>query len=59
MPITVSLFPLQSVAQKAVTGRKDKFIAYDMGPCGRLLEPLGDLPLKTRSRFLPPMLRRR
>ncbi len=30
-------------AKKAVTGRKDKFIAYDMGPCGRLLEPLGDL----------------
>lgn len=30
-------------AKAAVNGRKDKFIAFDMGPTGRLLEPLGDL----------------
>ncbi len=30
-------------AKAAVSGRKDKFIAFDMGPTGRLLEPLGDL----------------
>ena len=25
------------------TGRKDLFIAYDAGPCGKLLKPAGDL----------------
>ena len=30
-------------AKKAVEGRKEKFIAFDMGPSGRLLKPLGDL----------------
>lgn len=33
-------------AKAAVNGRKDKFIAFDMGPTGRLLEPLGDLPFE-------------
>ncbi len=33
-------------AKKAVSGRKDKFIAFDMGPCGHLLEPLGDMPFE-------------
>ncbi len=31
------------IAHKAVEGRKEKYIAFDMGPTGRLLEPLGDL----------------
>lgn len=30
-------------AKNAVSGRKDKFIAFDLGPTGKLLEPLGDL----------------
>lgn len=30
-------------AKKACNGFSDKFIAFDMGPTGRLLEPLGDL----------------
>ncbi len=30
-------------AKKAVMDKKDKFIAFDIGPTGRLLEPLGDL----------------
>ena len=30
-------------AKKAVGDREDKYIAFDMGPTGRLLEPLGDL----------------
>lgn len=30
-------------AKAAVKNRKDKFIAFDIGPSGRLLEPLGDL----------------
>ncbi len=30
-------------AKKAVNGKENSFIAFDMGPTGRLLEPLGDL----------------
>lgn len=30
-------------AKNAIGDKKDKFIAYDMGPTGRMLEPLGDL----------------
>ena len=30
-------------AKNAVSERKDKFIAFDLGPTGKLLEPLGDL----------------
>ncbi len=30
-------------AKKAAEGRKDAFIAFDIGPTGRLLKPLGDL----------------
>ena len=33
-------------AKKAVEGRKDAYIAFDIGPTGRLLEPLGDLPFE-------------
>lgn len=31
-------------ARKAIGGRKDKFVALDIGPCGRVLQPAGDLP---------------
>ncbi len=34
-------------AKKAAEGRKDAFVAFDMGPTGRLLEPLGDLPFES------------
>lgn len=30
-------------AKKATEGRKDAFVAFDIGPTGRLLKPLGDL----------------
>lgn len=30
-------------AKNAVEGRKDKYIAFSMGPLGRMLKPLGDL----------------
>ena len=30
-------------AKRAVDGKKDKFVAFDIGPTGKLLEPLGDL----------------
>ena len=30
-------------AREAVKGRENAFVAFDMGPTGRLLEPLGDL----------------
>ena len=30
-------------AKEAVKGREEAYIAYDMGPTGRLLEPLGDM----------------
>lgn len=30
-------------AKKAVSNREEKYVAFDMGPTGRLLEPLGDL----------------
>lgn len=30
-------------AKKAVEGKEDTFIAFDIGPTGRLLKPLGDL----------------
>ena len=31
-------------AKSAANGREDVFVAFDIGPTGRLLEPLGDLP---------------
>lgn len=34
-------------AKKAVADRDEKYIAFDMGPTGKLLEPLGDLPFET------------
>ncbi len=33
-------------AKKAINEREEKYIAFDMGPTGRLLEPLGDLPFE-------------
>ncbi len=33
-------------AKSAVAGRKEAYIAFDVGPTGRLLEPLGDLPFE-------------
>lgn len=30
-------------AKRAVDDKKDKFVAFDMGPTGKLLEPLGEL----------------
>lgn len=33
-------------AKKAVGGRSEKYVAFDMGPTGRLMEPLGDLPFE-------------
>ncbi len=30
-------------AKKAVEGREEAYVAYDMGPTGKLLEPLGEL----------------
>ena len=30
-------------AKAAVNGRKDKFIAFDIGPSGRMLKPIGDM----------------
>ncbi len=32
-----------SCAKKAAEGREEAYVAFDMGPTGRLLEPLGDL----------------
>lgn len=32
-----------SIAKRAVRGFKDKFVALDLGPTGKLLKPLGDL----------------
>ncbi len=33
-------------ARRAAQGRENAFVAFDMGPTGRLLEPLGDLPFE-------------
>lgn len=33
-------------AKKAVAGREDAYIAFDVGPTGQMLEPLGDLPFE-------------
>ncbi len=33
-------------AKAAVAGREEAYIAFDIGPTGRLLEPLGDLPFE-------------
>ncbi len=32
-----------AIAKKAAQGRKDAYVAFDMGPTGKLLEPLGEL----------------
>lgn len=37
------IFAAMKCAKEAAGGRDDVFIAYDMGPTGRLLKPLGDL----------------
>ncbi len=33
-------------ARAATEGKPDRFVAFDMGPTGKLLEPLGDLPFE-------------
>lgn len=33
-------------ARVAADGKEDRYIAFDMGPTGRMLEPLGDLPFE-------------
>lgn len=33
-------------AKKAAEGREEAYVAFDMGPTGRLMEPLGDLPFE-------------
>ena len=33
-------------AKSAVSGHKDAFVAFDIGPTGRMLAPLGDLPFE-------------
>lgn len=33
-------------AKKAAEGYEDRFVAFDMGPLGRMLEPLGNLPFE-------------
>ena len=35
-----------ALARRAVEGREDAYIAFDVGPLGRLLEPLGTLPFE-------------
>lgn len=34
-------------AKKAAENRTESYVAFDMGPTGKLLEPLGDLPFET------------
>ena len=34
------------LAKQAASGREEAYVAFDMGPTGRLLEPLGDLPFE-------------
>lgn len=33
-----------AIARKAVSGHNDKYVALDIGPCGRVMQPAGDLP---------------
>lgn len=35
-----------SIAKRAAEGYDDVYVAFDIGPTGRLLEPLGDLPFE-------------
>lgn len=35
-----------AIARKAASGRKGKYAALDIGPCGRVLQPTGDLPFE-------------
>jgi 5-methyltetrahydrofolate--homocysteine methyltransferase len=34
------------IAKKAASGRNGKYAALDIGPCGRVLQPTGDLPFE-------------
>ena len=40
------VFSAVSCARKAAEGMEDKFVLLDMGPSGKLLAPLGDLPFE-------------
>ncbi len=44
--IVSSALDLAREAQKASKTQKETFVALDIGPLGRLLEPLGDLPFE-------------
>ena len=35
-----------NIAKKAIAGRPEKFVALNIGPCGKLLAPIGDLPFE-------------
>lgn len=37
----------KAAAKEAVGGRRDRFVALDIGPLGKLLSPMGDLPFET------------
>lgn len=44
--VTAGVHCAQQAREQAVGGQPDKFIALDVGPLGRMLEPLGDLPFE-------------
>ena len=35
-----------NIAKKAIAGRPEKCVALNIGPCGKLLAPIGDLPFE-------------
>lgn len=43
MIIAAAVGNARRAVNKFQSEKKPRFVAYDMGPCGRLLEPLGDL----------------
>ena len=44
--VTAAVNCAQKARDTAVGGQRDKFVALDIGPLGRMLEPLGDLPFE-------------
>lgn len=44
-------------AKKAVEGFKDKYIAFDVGPSGRLLKPLGDFEFEDAVEYFAKSIR--
>jgi len=45
-PLEELVIPAVKAAKREASAYRNKFVALDIGPCGRVLQPTGDLPFE-------------